>query len=97
MAELKTIRRLLDESLIEASRRNDLPAVKYLLSLGADIHTEDDYPLRVAAGEGHLEMVKFLVENGATVARKGYSTAPFLATIGGHRDVVRYLKKVTRR
>jgi len=86
----------LNESLIEAARRNDLPAVKHLLSLGADIHTEDDYPLRVAAGEGHLEIVKFLIENGATVKR-GWSSAPFLAALGGHWDVVNYLKEVMRR
>jgi hypothetical protein len=41
--------------------------VKYLVSLGADIRSEDDYAVRWASKYGHLEMVRYLVSQGADI------------------------------
>ena len=44
---------------IEAVRNNKFDELKNLLNWGADIHADDDNALREAAGNGHLEIVKF--------------------------------------
>jgi ankyrin repeat protein len=36
--------------------------VKYLVEQGADIHADDDRALIWTANNGHLEVVKYLVE-----------------------------------
>ena len=43
--------------LLEAVKNNDFEGVKYLISSGYDINTEDDYyktPLMYASENGHL-------------------------------------------
>jgi len=37
------------------------------LENGADLHTENDLALQYAARKGHLEVCKFLLENGANL------------------------------
>lgn len=54
-------------SITEASRYGNLMCVKYLVSVGADIHVDDDYSLRCSARYGHLEVVKYLVSLGADI------------------------------
>ena len=39
----------------------NLAIVKYLVSFGADINAEDNYAVCCAAGDGQLEVVKYLV------------------------------------
>ena len=76
-----------------------------LIEKGADVNyfiLGDETPLINAARFGHLETVKFLVENGADVnksARDGYllnseiRTPLNMAKRGGHQEVVDYLLK----
>jgi hypothetical protein len=35
--------------------------VKYLVSLGADIHADNDYAVVLTAGNGNLDVMKYLV------------------------------------
>lgn len=51
-----------------------LDVVTSLLHKGVDVNTDSTYfgfPLRAAAGQGHVEMVRFLLEHGATVSNLG--------------------------
>ena len=83
----------LDNNLIKAIDDNDLEKIKYSLKYGANIHVENDYPLRWACGKGHLEIVCFLVEHGANVhADNDYALR--LASQNGHLDVVKYLESL---
>jgi ankyrin repeat protein len=53
-----------------ASRDGHTRHVEALLAAGADIHTDDDEPLRTAAWWGRTETVKLLLEAGANVHAK---------------------------
>ncbi|MGG0412336.1 ankyrin repeat domain-containing protein [Peribacillus simplex] len=70
--------------------------VEYLIHKGIDVNTKGDIfdasPLRVAAGAGHLEIVKYLIEAGAeldvSLAKRNLL---FGAIYGGHKEVVEFL------
>ena len=47
---------------MEGSKNGRLDQVILALKNGADIHTDNDYALRWASKNGHLEVVKYLVE-----------------------------------
>jgi len=58
-----------NEDLLEASRRGDLPAVQALIGKGAALETKTEYgqtPLFLAAMNGHEEVVRFLLDKGAS-------------------------------
>jgi ankyrin repeat protein len=55
------------QELFDAIRYNDLEKVKYLVSLGADIRSYNDYAVRLASLNGHVEVVKYLVSLGADI------------------------------
>lgn len=90
--------------LANAARFGDVARVREILSQKADaartlpIHVSyyTGYPLRVAAGHGHVAIVKLLLENGADpnfpepgIAPKG--GALHAACGGGHIEIVRLL------
>ena len=43
---------------------------KYLVSLGADIRAQNDYAVRLTSFFGHLDIVKYLFEQGADINTK---------------------------
>lgn len=47
-------------------------------------------PIDLAAGKGHLDVVEFLVDQGATI-NAGTTNAVFWAARGGNEDVAHYL------
>jgi ankyrin repeat protein len=54
--------------LIRAARENNLPEVRRLLSVGANVNAKDNgdwAPLHWASGMGHVQVVKVLREHGA--------------------------------
>ena len=61
--------------------------VKYLVSIGADIRSENDYTLQLASRYGHLEMVKHLVSIGANI-RSSNNLAVRWASEYGHLETV---------
>jgi ankyrin repeat protein len=65
----------INQELIEASRENNLPEVRRLLSVGADINAKDNdgsdwTPLIEACNQGHVHVVKVLREHGADIDAK---------------------------
>jgi hypothetical protein len=80
-------------SLVVASKIGNLNKVIELINLGANVHADDDAPLRYASRNGHLEVVKYLLSMGADV--HAYDDAPLCwASINGHLEVVKYLVSV---
>ncbi len=57
-----------------------------------DIHAYNDRALRFAAKNGHYQVVKLLVEQGADIHANN-DEALHLAGENGHIEVVRYLVK----
>ncbi len=63
-----------------------------LLEAGADVHAELYEALSGAAGGGHVEAMKVLLEAGAKVNAEGGSMSPLhLAAAEGHVEAVKLL------
>jgi ankyrin repeat protein len=60
------------------------------LERGAEISAEDEKALILAARNGYLDIVKYLVESGADISANG-DEALRDAAANGHLDVVKYL------
>jgi hypothetical protein len=80
-------------SKVVLSPRRDLGEVetwKWLVEIGVDIHSYDEYALRYAVECGHLEVVKYLVKYGANIHACD-DLAFRNAACYGHLEVVKYL------
>lgn len=75
---------LLNDKLIEACKAGSLTLVKRLVEAGADIHAWNDWPLYAAIVHEHLEVIKYLVENGAEV----------VIPRNGSTEIIKYLKSL---
>jgi len=80
----------LDKQLIEACRLGLYEVAKYLILNGADVHTNNDWPLRLAFYYNHYELAKYLILNGANVHT--YNNWPLrLACFNGHYEIAKLL------
>ena len=85
-----------DHDFLSAAGRGDLAYVKRCVRGGKSVNTRRwaTTALHSAASEGHLEVVKYLVEQGAdinaTTSRYGWTVLHYAAT-WGQLAVVRYL------
>jgi ankyrin repeat protein len=82
----------IDQELVEASMENNVPEVRRLLSLGADVHAmeyEGKTPLHWASIKGHVQVFNELVEHGADIEVKNLRgrTPLHLACSYGHLPV----------
>ena len=80
----------MERTFIEACKSGDLEAVKYLVSQGVDVQTDNNLAVQCASENGHLEDVKYLVSQGADVTANGNYAVQF-ASENGHLEVVKYL------
>ncbi len=82
-----------DNKLMKGSRNGKLDHVIISLKNGANIHARNDYALRYSSENGHIEVVKYLVElkpDGANIhTDDDYSLR--WASRNGHLDIVKYL------
>ncbi|MDE1463242.1 ankyrin repeat domain-containing protein [Spartinivicinus poritis] len=83
-------------ALMIAAEKNSLNAAKVLLELGAKPNhfglRKTWHPLTLAAKNGHLEMIKLLLENGADIkAHSKLHSAEHYARKHGHLDVAEFL------
>lgn len=103
----------LEERFIEAASRGDLFKVKRLLRKGININARvysrtkilpppkrvgGQTALHKAAANGHIRVVRYLIEAGANPSIKDYSgrSAIHLAAHSGQYKVYRYLKKQSK-
>src|SRR4051794_28091330 len=74
-----------NDDLLAASRAGDLVAVKSSIEKGAAVETKTPYgqtPLYLAAMNGHEEVVRFLLDKGATTdVRDTFYKAPMLGFV----------------
>ena len=79
-------------NMIILGKRYDLFTVntfEYLISCGASIHV-NNYALRYSALYGHLDIVKYLIDNGANLHDENDCALRFSAE-HGHLSIVKYL------
>ncbi|GMF56758.1 unnamed protein product [Phytophthora fragariaefolia] len=81
---------MVGDTLLDAAAAGDLDRVKVAVHQNASVDTGN--ALRWAAKEGRLNVVRYLVEEGADVGAQDYSgdTALMKAAEAGHTKVVRY-------
>jgi len=85
--------------LHSAATNGKLPFVEFFVGKGADVNASQDDspegPLQYAAGEGHLDVVRWLLDNGAKINHVvGGQTRCFALTGAagaGHLDIVKLL------
>ncbi|KAL4123477.1 hypothetical protein PRIC2_009332 [Phytophthora ramorum] len=81
--------------LRKAARKGDIEGVKRLVGDGTGViaHRTGDTLLALAVQSGHLEVVRYLVEQGANREATGWldKTVLMLAASLGHLEVARYL------
>ncbi|MDB4681087.1 ankyrin repeat domain-containing protein [bacterium] len=68
------IKKLFKPSLLEASQKGDIEAVKQHLAAGVDVNAWDDSgwtPLHYVAHTGHKEVAELLIAKGADVNAQG--------------------------
>jgi ankyrin repeat protein len=86
-----------DTRLWQAAASGDLGALKSAIEHGADVNFRGPggfNALNAAARNGHLEIVQYLVEHGATIDRSDnqrHKTALLAASFQRHFDIVQYL------
>ncbi len=85
-----TTTRLLSESLSAAAEYGHPELVRFLLAAGADVHSDHDHPLWVAAYRGRRDVVRILLAAGADATARDSGPLRW-ARRNGHYDVVRLL------
>lgn len=78
------------QALCRFSKLGNLRMAKYLVSIGADIHTAHDGPIRGASANGHLGVIEYLISVGANIHADNDKSL-INASAGGHLEVVQYL------
>jgi len=81
-----------DDLLIKSSEAGFLPGVKKALENDADVHTDNDYALRMASYYSHLPVIEFLLKHGANVHVSNDWILRNASSLG-HLDVVDLLLK----
>jgi len=86
-----------NDNLLAAAEEGNLDAIRGALESGADINAQNEFlkesALHIASSRGHLEIVKYLVENGAELLlTNGTDMTPLhLAARDGQTHVVAFL------
>lgn len=77
--------------LFGACYNGDLSKVKQLVAKGVDVRVNTDEAFRIAAGNGHLHIVKYLVDENGVDITKMYDYVISWAANYGYVDVVKYI------
>ncbi|KAL1319565.1 hypothetical protein AAHE18_15G287000 [Arachis hypogaea] len=81
------------EALLEAARYDDMDDVVILASNGVPLNSKDEQALHMAAANGHIEIVEYLIGQGVdlNVANEEKNTPLHWACLNGHVEVVKKL------
>ena len=97
----KNVPPVTDITIHFAAYKGYLVFVKKLLADGVNVDSKDflnlfETPLMKAAKQGHLEVVKLLIENKADFNYKNFrgENALFLACESGHFEIVKFLIEI---
>lgn len=71
----------------------DMKAVKYFIDNGADIHTHNEYALKITCKKNYFDLFNFLVERGANIYVDNNSPIKIACKEGNVR-IVKYLQKM---
>jgi ankyrin repeat protein len=83
-----------DTLLMLATYNGNYETSLMLIKRGADlnrVNQRKQTPLEGVCFKGYLEIVKLLVESGANISRNSIT----YASVFGHKDIVKYLKKTS--
>ncbi|WP_265028006.1 ankyrin repeat domain-containing protein [Wolbachia endosymbiont (group A) of Calamotropha paludella] len=85
----------LDQGLLINARGGNLDKVKDLIAQGANLETNDNTALHNACSNGHLKVVEYLIDKGASLKAKNKDgKIPLeLAEQKGYTDIVEILKQ----
>ncbi len=78
------------QKLIEAAQNGNLAEIKRFHQSGIDITFDDNILLTYASYNGYLNIVQYLIENGATE----YNEALLYAASRGYLEMLEYLVKI---
>ncbi|KAK3103715.1 hypothetical protein FSP39_021280 [Pinctada imbricata] len=83
--------------LWSAAHGNKIDLARILLKYGADVNLQTNRkstPLRIACREKHVDMVKFLVANGADITAKNVDGCMCLMSGTGNAEILKYLIEI---
>ena len=68
-----------------------LSVARWLVAKGADVHARHESAMRLAARSGHLDVLRYLIEECGADRHAQRDDALRQAAMGGHLEVVKYL------
>ncbi len=74
-------------------RTEDFEAIKYLIEVGADIHADNEYVLKLACEKNCLTLVKFLITKGADIHINNDEPMKIACT-EGNVEIVKYFREI---
>ena len=80
-----------NDMLSMGSKKERADLMIIALKRGANVHVNNDYPLRYASSYGHTEVVRLLLENGANVHAN--NDEALRVASGSYPDIVKLLEK----
>jgi ankyrin repeat protein len=96
---IKIVKHVLEEYGIDVnlalwlgSEHNHLEIVEYSMDCGANVHSNDDFAVRISAKNGHLEIFNYLVKCGANIYAKN-NHALRLSSSNDHIKIIKILLK----
>lgn len=79
-------------ALIDMAKYGNVRGVMIMLENGANINISEGKPLREAIKNQRFDVIKFLIEHGATVEDPQYGVQPIdVAARAGNLDIIKYL------
>lgn len=84
------LNRFVNRPINAAVNAGHYDVVEYLISMGSDVHRDEDHLLRQACHYGYTDIVRLLLDNGADIhSIRDYSLQT--ASQNGHIDTVKFL------
>ena len=93
-ADVNSNRAIRGYPIKQAIVNGNLDMVKYLMLKGVDFRIHHDTQIAIAAREGHLDILQYLVSFGSYPDQRRKERAIEDATKNGHTEIVEYLRSL---